>query len=629
MSSAGSIKGSGYFSLRINGEDPPDTYNLLRSATGVEGPHAPPTAVIEFNDTNGVLRDKLAIVDGTKISIDIGTDADNCETHEFRVFAPRTTEQAGAKIIRAVCVLDKPQYLYDVRSAFKQGTSLDAIKDLCNTAGIMVDADVNPNDSMTWLSVGQTPRVVVADIIKRMWLGEGELPQSVLTSSGTLIIRDVIKQLKGEPKRKMFYMYAPEDQGVIVSEFRTKSISGLLNTTQNYGSVSSHKLMDGTTETFDSVNMQADGEVNINSDIRSSIVKTAMAHDVRDPGTTGAGANVHKNWHKAQFNNVKVASTFTEMGRTLVKGYAGLQMLDCVEMFAAERNGDSIGINKKDSGKWVIFGRTWQFIGGRYSEAYLLLRNYTPVEGTTPLSSQSSGNNNKPPVQSLSNTVRPDQLNSKLKQNASGLSAIDSLSINHTFQLNALTSKFATEGMQFKTPELVSKYGENADYLDAMMNEFSMANLLAGLCELLSPLEKLSLNLAFDLGPALLSMLAARLDDVFGLLGSFLSDINDLFAAGEIPEEYLKQPQISTNCAGRSIDDLMQTVNDKFPSKCLDALSLGRLSGPSISLSQLAARLEDQIRDLLCSWGDGTVDGSATAKDAKSAVGSLADYTYK
>jgi hypothetical protein len=303
-------------------------------------------------------------------------------------------------------------------------------------------------------------------------------------------------------------------------------------------------------------------------------------------------------------------------------------MLDCVEVFASERNGDSIGINKKDSGKWIIFGRTWRFTGGRYSEAYLLLRNYTPVEGTTPLSSKSTGNNGKPPVQSLSNTVRPDQLNSKLKQGLGGMSAVDSLAINHTFQLSSLTSKFATEGMQFKTPELVSKYGENADFLDSIMNEFSMASLLSGLCELLSPLEKLSLNLAFDLGPALLSMLAARLDDVFGLLGSFLSDINALFAAGEIPEEYLDKPQISTSCSGKSIDDLLESVNDKFPSKCLDALSLGRLSGPSISLAQLAARLEDQIRDLLCSWGDGTVDGSATVKDAKSEVGSLSDYTY-
>ena len=628
MSSAGSIRGSGYFSLKINGEDPPNTYNLLRSATGVEGPHAPPTAVIEFNDSNGVLRDKMAIVDGTKISISIGTSESDCETHEFRVFSPRTTEVEGARIIRAVCVLDKPQYLYDVRSAFKRGSSLDAIKDLCGTAQIEVETDVKPNDSMTWLSIGRPPRVAVNDIVKRMWLGDGALPQAVLSSSGKLILRDVSEQLKGEPKRKMFYMYAPEDQGVLVSEFRTKSISGLLNTAHNYGSVSSHKLMDGSTETYDSVNMQADGEVNINSEVRSAIVKTNMAHDVRDPGTTGAGANVHKNWHKAQFNNSKVAASFTEMGRALVQGYVGLQMLDCVEVFASERNGDSIGINKKDSGKWIIFGRTWRFTGGRYSEAYLLLRNYTPVEGTTPLSSKSTGNNGKPPVQSLSNTVRPDQLNSKLKQGLGGMSAVDSLAVNHTFQLSSLTSKFATEGMQFKTPELVSKYGENADFLDSIMNEFSMASLLSGLCELLSPLEKLSLNLAFDLGPALLSMLAARLDDVFGLLGSFLSDINALFAAGEIPEEYLDKPQISTSCSGKSIDDLLESVNDKFPSKCLDALSLGRLSGPSISLAQLAARLEDQIRDLLCSWGDGTVDGSATVKDAKSEVGSLSDYTY-
>jgi hypothetical protein len=62
---------------------------------------------------------------------------------------------------------------------------------------------------------------------------------------------------------------------------------------------------------------------------------------------------------------------------------------------------------------------------------------------------------------------------------------------------------------------------------------------------------------------------------VFGLLGSFLSDINALFAAGEIPEEYLDKPQISTSCSGKSIDDLLESVNDKFPSKCLDALSLG------------------------------------------------------
>jgi hypothetical protein len=581
---------------------------------------------IELNDATGILRDKYAIVDGTRLSIDVGESVDNYETQEYRVFSPRQYEDGGSKIISALCVLNKPKYMFDVSSSFKKGTSVDAIKDLAQKGSIEVDSNVSPNDSMTWLSVAQPPRLSVAAIMSRMWLGDGKYPISMLNSQGKLIIRDATEVLQKTPEKKLFHMYNPEQGGIMVRQLRYKSISGLMNSLANYGSGVRHKLLDGSFEDHDSVKMQADGEVNINSEVKGSLVKTAYAQGHFDPGTTGAGANVHRNWHKAEYNNSKVAAAFTEMCRALVYGRAGISLLSCVEIVAGQRVNDTTVASAKESGKWVVVGRTWKFVSGRYYEAYLMMRNYTSVEGSTPLSSSSSGNATQTPVSSTATATRPTQINSKLKQDGSGSSPLDSLAGEHELKVSALTSKFKMEGLQFKTPELVQKYGEDADFLDATMSEFSMASLIGGLCELLSPLEKASLSLAFDLGPSLLGALAGRIDEATGLLGSFASDVNDLIAKGEIPDEYLDQPQINSSCAGKSIEDLLNAVSDKFPSKCVDALSLGKLLGPSLSLAQLVAQLEDYIRDLLCSWGDGTVDGSSAKSDVNSQVGSLKDY---
>ena len=623
---ASTISGGGYFNIRINGEPVPPTLSLIRSAVGVESLSAPPMMQIELNDATGILRDKYAIVDGTRLSIDVGDSADSYDTQEYRVFTPRQYEDGGSKIISALCVLNKPRYLFDVSSAYKKGTSLDAIKDLAEKGDVVVDANVNPSDSMTWLSVAQPPRLSIASIMSRMWLGEGKYPISILNHQGKLMIRDATEVLQQKPEKKLFHMYTPEDGGVMVRQLRYKSISGLMNSLSNYGSAVRHKLLDGSFEDHDSVKIQADGEVNINSEVKDSLVKTSYSQGHLDPGTTGAGANVHKNWHKAEYNNSKVAGAFTEMCRALVYGRAGINLLSCVEVVAGQRVDSGTVSSAKESGKWIVVGRTWKFVAGRYYEAYLMMRNYTSVEGSTPLSSSSSGNAVQTPVSSTATNIRPTQINSKLKQDGTGLSPLDKLAGDHELKLSGLTSKFKLEGMQFKTPELVQKYGEDADFLDSFMSEFSMASLIGGLCEMLSPLEKMSLSLAFDLGPSLLGALAARIDDATGLLGSFMGDINDLISKGEIPDEYLDQPQINSSCVGKSMDDLLNAVSDKFPSKCVDALSLGKLLGPSLSLSQLVAKLEDYIRDLLCSWGDGTVDGSSVEADANSQVGSLKDY---
>lgn len=622
---ASTIKDSGYFSLRINDTELPTSLNLIRSATGVESLSMPPVAVFEFNDTNGVLRDKLAIVDGTKISIDVGASSSRFETQHYTAYAPRTQEVAGGRIITATCVLNKPKFLYDVRSHYSRSTSVEAIRKLCSASDVKLVTELQSNDSMTWLSVAKAPRMTVRDILQRAWIGEGKLPLGILTSKGEFILRDVTAQLDN-PKAKLVYMANPETGELPVLEWRTKSISGLMNVLDNYGSEEVAVMMDGTQTERKGVKMSSRGDVNINSDVKKEIVTTRISHKPYDPGSTGAAANVHKKWHDAEYNNNKVAASFTELGRVLFRGYAGLTLLDALTLRVCSRQEDTQNFIAKDSGVWLIVGRTWKFESSRYYESYMLSRNYTPVEGNTPLSSKSKGNAPFSPVSSVANTVRPNQINSKITQDASGMSAIDKLAGEHAAQLENLTGKFKIEGLSFKTPELVEKYGEDADFLDSTLKEFSMAQLVADLCSVLSPLEKLSVSIVFDMGPRLLDSLAARLDSANGLLGKFASDINNLVAKGDIPSEYLGKPKVSQTCTSKSMQDLMDTVSDKFPSKCIDSLTLTKLNGPSLSLGQIIKKLEDQIRDLLCSWGDGTVDGSGAKSSALSELKSIKEY---
>lgn len=609
QATSGGVKDQGFLGLLLDGKAPPSMPNLIRSVQVFENTFAVPCALIVFSDQTNVLRSSHAIVDGTKITLVLGPDSESASTFTFSVFAVRESGDGGSPMLTVLCALDAPTFLFDTRSFAIRGTSLDALKQVASMGGLTPDfGDLQTKDIMSWVSATCSPKKFAHEIEQHMWVSEEALPKMFITADKRMVVRDINKLFDEDPKAFWLFNHKPTGDSPIynVHEFRPKSMSGIFNGMSNYGEKLLWSDSKGKTNELSTVTVKGRDPLNINSDTRGDIAgaRKAYARPTND-------INIHDKYMQAYYSNKRQSMAYTETARALILGGCPeVDIFDIVEVYAGVINGQrEVETDIKVSGKWLVIGRTRVFSGGMYSEAFLLSRNFTPVEGTSNIGGGS--NIIQTPLSTVANVLRPFQINANIKQALDGSNPIDWLSQQHNLQLDVMLDQFQTDSEAFKFPELAAKYGEGADYLNSLMQEFNMAKYLTGICNALNSLEKLSVNLAINYKGGILDGLASRLDSMENMLGGFTNDVNGLIANGDIPAEYLDGPQINQRCVSNKLDDMNRMLSDALPDKCLDAMSISKLLGPSTNLSQLIRQQEENLRNFLCSLGDGTVDGSS------------------
>lgn len=605
---SGGVKDQGYFGLLLDGKAPPSMPNLIRSVHVYENTFALPCALIIFSDQTNVLRSTHAIVDGTKITMVMGPDQESASTLTFSVFAVREYGEGGTPMLNVLCILDAPTFIFDTRSFSIRGTSIDALKQVASFGGLTPDfGDVQTSDIMNWVSAASSPKKFCHEIEQHMWISEEALPKMFITADKRMVVRDINKLFEDDPKAYWLFNHKPTGDTPLYNlhEFRPKSMSGVFNGMSNYGEKLLWTDADGKTNELSSVTVKSTDPLNINSDTRGDIAGTRKqyARPTND-------INLHSKYQQAYYSNKRQSMTYTETARALILGGCPeVDLFDIVDVSAGVINGQrQVETDIKVSGKWLVIGRTRVFVGGMYSEAFLLSRNFTPVEGTSNIGGGS--NIIQTPLSTVANVLRPFQINANIKQALDGSNPIDWIAQQHNLQLDIMLDQFQTDSEMFKFPELAAKYGEGVDYLNSLMQEFNMAKYLTGICNVLNSLEKLSVNLAINYKGSILGALAGRIDAMENMLSGFTGDVNSLIANGDIPAEYLDGPQINQRCVSNKIDDMNRMLTDALPDKCLDALSISKLLGPSTNLAQLIRQQEENLRNFLCSLGDGTVDGS-------------------
>lgn len=618
--SAGGISSQSFLTIKINGEEMPASPGLVRTLHLIESSSFIPQAIMDLVDQKRTLRNELALVDGTRMEIRVGASQEQAETAYLSVLGTKEIETGGQRLLRVVCVLDAPSFIFDTKLNRFAGTSTQVLSQIASQYGLTYDGDISGSDSMSWLGIATSPRLFVRDIEQHMWVSEKAFPVISYTFDKQMLVRDLNTVIIGEPEQYFVFHSDTDKEGAIYfEELRPMSSSGAFNALSNYGDKAVWTDEDGAQTTLDSVTIDSNDNPNVSSSVREGIQGSKVRQLVPSPDS-----NSHKNWTKAKYNWTRQSLAYTENARGLVRGQASVGLLTCVEVISgqlSDRTGEE-EVDEKNSHKWVVVGKTRSVMYGQYSEAYVLTRNYTTVSGNSEVGGGS--NQVSVPAPTAASPVRPTQINPSIKQAADGISPIDKYLTKYDLELKLLDQKFMDESKVFAFPELVEKYGENIDYLKALMQEYSMANFLAKMCNSLNLLEKLSINISLEFGADILGSLADRIDQYGDLMGSMVDGLNDLVSSGDIPDHYLSGVKLNQKCVSNKIDDLVGAVNDLLPSKCIDAHSMGSLTAPSMSLGSVIRQWEEFLRDMLCSLGDGTVDGSSL--DGAPGFGELSDY---
>lgn len=618
---AGGVDGFGIFALKIDGKAPPPTNGLIVSAHVVENVATLPVCTMLLADRTNMLRDDRALVDSTLLTITTGPAVSNAKEFNFRVVNVKEFDAPdGCRMLDVVAVLDNPRFVFESKSWSVRGNSMSVMQTLCDDVGLTFDTTVQTNDSMRWTSVAQGMRQFLQLIESHAYKTDDSFIRTVVTADQRLICRDLTEQMQKDPVATFTFNKEPKKGQYPIQELRPKSLSGVMNGVTNYGEKVVWNSADGKVNELSSMEHTSTDPLNVNSDVRDQISGTRKTY-----GPNSTDINFHQNWVKAEYLWKRHAAAYTESARALIlSADPAIDLFDVVEVEAQlPRAKQDETQDLKLSGKWLVVGRTRTYTQNRYSTVLVLSRNFTPVSGTSLIGA--GKNLIITPFETVAALVRPYQLNFNISQMLGELGPVEALAAAQEAALANLKEQFKAGAEQFGFPELIEKYGEGKDSLMALMQEFNVARFLTGLCEGLNMLEKLSVSLVIELGPTILSNLADRLDKLDDMSANFTRGIQNLIDNGNIPDTYLDGPTINQRCVSNKLNDLQRNIDNALPDKCLDAFSIGRLMGPQMNLSQLARQLEEYLRSLLCSMGDGTVDGSS--KTPKPDAPSLDQYT--
>ena len=599
----GGIKGQQYLAIKVNGQELPGLRDAIVEILIINGIHTVPCAKITINDQRNIFSGPFALVDGTRITLTRGKTKESARTSDFVVIGDR---DRTLKVV--TCLLDVKGFFNDTTSLAKRGTSLDITKHIAQTYGLKFETNVESvDDNMRWTTFGESPRLFLETIEQRMWMPNGGYPQIAITEDKRLLLTDVIKAMDDEPKVVFAHNYpVTSGSAVLVEEISTKSISGFLNMNIGYGSTMSATNNEGKVERFSKGKIKAGGSPNVSASQREAITGTNFSFQPHMPVTKGASANVHKHWVEALDNWRRNYAAFSEFCRVRFNGtLSELDIMTPVQLYAGSVTNDGPQLNEKLSGKWLYIGYTELIRRRSYHTAALLMRNFVGSKGNTELVDGGNGANRTSARQpSVADTVRPPQQNDLVRQVGGGLDAIDQVVTKQAQELDSmLASMQETAAAAFDFPELMAKYGPDSDLLDSFMSEFSMAAFANRLCNMLSPLEKLSLDFGIKNPGMIFQMLDDRLGSLEGLMGRFEGDINGLIARGDIPSTYREVPTINAPCADNKISELNDAMSDKLGTKCLNAFTLDKLHGPSLDLASLYQKFEEYLRKFQCAFG--------------------------
>jgi len=649
------VEDLGVFELKVNGSSISAGLNVFREGIMQSGYGLPvATAKFVFADHHGALVGDQALNDGTKLEILLGQTPEDSVTYVFSVYSINSYEDNGANIQEAYCMLDVPALTIGAFRDMYEDTSSGVVGAIAGEVGLEFDGPDSTDDSMTWINCGSTRLQFLEQTCLRAYASDKSCI-SLAVDFDTIRMKDLFAQFSKEPEYSLYYSINidDDDPGIKVSMDESKPCSrnGFYNQATNYGHTHWQHSLSGEPIKLDKIDPVVLGDgLPINSDIKGQVEASAFT---MGPGfDTGSGdlpgANVHENYYKARYQNLRFLSLFTEGVTTLSRTFLNIPLFTPVRYVHGSVRDDDSAESKKHTGNYIVGGKTLLLRGKHYAELYDLYRPFINETGNTPTvggpssSSASDGSptpqisreqdldaaptssdsvnsisakatnatGNKPSIKQPSIIDKANDVNGQINSNVSGIASNGDTLFDDTVKtlndnLDKAEKKLKDLGDSLGADFLADKYGAGYDKADALMNEFQGAMAQMDLCKKLSGLETLTVDFTMNNKDKVLNVISERESVLQGALDSNIGAVNALIDKGGVPDSYVDAPDIKAKCNAETVSEINKALKDTLPDKCLDKRDIDKLNGPSIDLSQKLRKLQKQLEDLLCAMGLG------------------------
>ena len=385
-----------FIKLEVDGAELPNSASVIADITMTEGNGAlAPALEIILNDFSGHLQDSRALTDGNLMVLTVGKSVNDTKnvTRQYRLFGMKQIQSAAGPQIKAVASYDAPNYLIGSTTESFQGTTSDIFRTIAGRCKLKYSGPEDFNgrkmtDSQIWRNVCRSRAVFSSDASLHGHMDDTSAMCLMLTSLGILKYRnlmDIMEVPVSKIKRSFLHNIPPSESNACminysVKEAKDRSISGLVNTWQNYGSTRVEHSLSGKRVDHTKIGIKTKGTyLPINDQITKTVGRVRTEYAPLDCGNTSAG------YQQAMYQNLKILGLFGESLSIFVHDITDVQLLDPV--IYRQANTD-ISIPVKNSDVYIVVGKTVIITGAKhYGERIELIRMSLTKKGAAALKS--------------------------------------------------------------------------------------------------------------------------------------------------------------------------------------------------------------------------------------------------
>jgi hypothetical protein len=311
--------------------------------------------------------DQIELQDGIPLRVVVKPGAANTMTYNFRKFHHRKNFNGSAFEYEVDGYLDAPRYWAGTATGGMRGTSNDVLSQIASTCGLQYQG-TSTNDSQLWMPRNRTFGEFSKKIAARGYSSDSSYMCLGVDINGTMFYQDV-NNLPTPQTTLVLGQYVAGSY--TANDYFPEAKSGLNNKMTGYQNTRVQQSMVGTNT--NTVHNQITFTPDSVSPLFNAEVKTKMVQGYSTFSAIDVG-NVHENYEKAMYQNMRFANLFSQDVQFLVSTPTPLTLFNTF-IFSVDTDNQKQDIAY--AGNYVLSAKAFLVTGATYVEKILGTRQGT------------------------------------------------------------------------------------------------------------------------------------------------------------------------------------------------------------------------------------------------------------
>lgn len=320
------IKTGVFLGVSIDGQDYPMEKNGFQKLVLVSNKRmSTATCELTFSDLTDRINKEVTLADGVPLVIKLGRSIDDYDVYNYRVYNYKRDPARTTPQYTVLGYFDAPKWFLQAWKKPIEACSSKALEEIAGACGLKTDCDPT-NDDMLWLPGNERTCMFARSIAERGFLDD----KSCMVIGMTLDGMFKYKNLTTLPDTGPTFTpgHVPGTANVIDNRYLVSS--GYGNSIGGYKHLVRPQLIREFKDKIDQLDVKRKTQTfQLNKEVKGMLQKGRI-----DFGDIDAG-NVHKNWDKARYQNLRTAMIYS-MGVELMLDQRTPMSLDLFSPFLYE-----------------------------------------------------------------------------------------------------------------------------------------------------------------------------------------------------------------------------------------------------------------------------------------------------